>query len=68
MFCPEGFHLIHEIEEMARNIVDAKLPWSPPETAVKLAEKEERYLDLCSKGQSSEIFKSSFASNYFWIS
>ena len=49
MFCPEGFHLIHEIEEMARNIVNAKLPWSPPETALKLAEKKQ-YFELDTYG------------------
>ena len=41
MFCPKGFHLIHEIELMVENITEAKLPWSPSEKAVNLAEKEQ---------------------------
>lgn len=45
MFCPEGFHLIREIELMVENIAEEKLPWSPSEKAVNLAEKEQ-YFEL----------------------
>jgi hypothetical protein len=62
MFCPEGFHLIHEIEAMAHNIVDAKLPWLPPEIAVKFAEKEnysklDAYEDKWNNSQQYLLFR-----------
>ena len=37
MFCPEGFHLISELEEIVSDIVKSKVPFLMPSDAVKQA-------------------------------
>ena len=38
MFCPEGFHLISELEEIASDVVKSKVPFLMPLDAVKQAD------------------------------